>query len=139
MTPQLRAFVGGTAVADVSGMRLLTIASFACLVSGCVIEGGDSSLHVENRSDFEIHEMYVTDINSASWGPNLLHGDVLLPDESMSIGLPCGTYDALLIDETGAACEVSAIDLCFEDADWIIRNTSCAVFEQRAALAAEAK
>jgi hypothetical protein len=99
----------------------------------------DSSLLVRNRSDFEIHEMYVTPVDSSTWGPNLLGGDVLLPDEQMYIGLECGTYDAMLIDETGLACEVNAIDLCYDDADWIIRNTSCAVFEQRAAAAATSK
>jgi hypothetical protein len=120
-------------------MRLFpSIALVACVAaaSGCVIADHDSSLFVENRSDFEIHEMYVTPIDSISWGDNLLGGDVLMPRESMYIGLECGTYDALLIDELGFACEVNAIDLCFDDADWIIRNSSCAVFEQRAAAAA---
>lgn len=129
----------GTAVADSSGMRLLTsFASLACLasLSSCVVT--DSSLRVENRSDFEIHEMYVTPVDSSSWGPNLLDGGILYPHESMYIGVACGTYDAMLIDETGAICEVSAIDLCYEDADWIIRNSSCAIFEQRAAVTAAA-
>jgi hypothetical protein len=76
--------------------------------------------------------MYVTAVRSPSWGPNLLHGDILFPGESLYISLDCGTYDALLIDETGAACEVFDLDLCFDDADWIIRNTSCSVFEARA-------
>ena len=122
-------------------MKLLTslavVASLAA--SGCVITDRDSSLLVSNHSDFEIHEMYVTDVSSPTWGPNLLRGDILMPDESLYVMLECGTYDALLIDETGAQCEVSNVDLCYEDADWIIRNTSCAVFEQRAAAAAAAK
>ena len=126
----------GTLVAESLGMlRFLTIASIASFASACVVS--ESSMRVENRSDFEIHEMYVTEIDSPTWGANLLRGDILMPDETMYIGLENGTYDALLIDETGAACEVFNIDLRFEDADWVIRNTSCAVFEQRAALAAQ--
>jgi hypothetical protein len=123
-------------------MRFIpSIALVACVAaaSGCVITDLDSSLFVENRSDFEIHEMYVTPVSSATWGPNMLASDVLLPDESMYIALECGTYDALLVDEIGLVCEVYDVDLCFEDADWIIRNSSCAVFEERAALAAAAK
>jgi hypothetical protein len=57
----------------------------------------------------------------------------------MTLGLDCGTYDAMLIDETGAICEIQGLDLCYENADWIIRNNSCAVFEQRAAAKAAAK
>jgi hypothetical protein len=132
----------GTAVALSPSMRLLTsFALLACVASAsaCVVSDRDSSLLVSNRSDFEIHEMYVTDVGSATWGPNLLGGDVLLPDESMYVLLECGTYDALLIDETGAGCEVYDVDLCFEDADWIISNRSCALFEARAAAAAAAK
>jgi hypothetical protein len=110
---------------------LAVIATTAVAASGCVTS--DSSLLVSNRSDFEIHEMYVTPSNSPSWGPDLLDGTILFPGESTYIGLDCGTYDAMLIDETGAVCEVTNLDLCFDDADWIIRNSSCSVFEARAA------
>jgi hypothetical protein len=121
-------------------MKLFTsFALVACLASAsaCVVTD-DSSLLVSNHSDFEIHEMYVTDVGSPSWGPNLLGGDVLYPDESMYVVLDCGTYDAMLIDETGAACEVNSIDLCFDDADWIINNRSCDLFKARAAANAAA-
>lgn len=103
-----------------------------------MISDHDSSLRVVNQSDFEIHELYVTEVASPTWGPNLLDRDALFPGESMLLAVDCGTYDALLIDEAGAACEVLNVELCFEDADWIIRNTSCAVFEERAAAKARA-
>ncbi len=106
-------------------MRLVAI---ALLTAGCA----DSSLLVSNRSSFEIHELYVTQIENPSWGPNLLD-EVLQPGESFTLDLCCGTYDTMLIDETGAICEVPYVDLCFEHADWVIRNTSCEVFEARAA------
>ena len=119
-------------------MKLLTsLAAVAALATGCVVT--DSSLYVENRSDFEIHEMYVTPVHASTWGSNLLHGDILVPGESMYVGVECGSYDTLLIDETGSECEILDLHLCNEDADWIIRNSSCAVFEQRAAAAAAAK
>jgi hypothetical protein len=95
----------------------------------------DSSLVVSNHSDFEVHEMYVTEIDNPSWGPNLLGRSILFPGDSMELAIDCGTYDAMLIDETGAICEVSAVDLCFDDADWIIRNSTCSLFEARAAAA----
>ena len=95
---------------------------------------------VENRSDFEIHEIYVTPIHSATWGENLLpFDDVLMPGDSAWVGLENGRYDAMLVDEFGAACEVFDVDLTFDDADWIITNRSCALFEARAAANAAAK
>jgi hypothetical protein len=119
-------------------LRLSSLALVLCAAtSACVITDGDSSLRVSNQSDFAIHEMYVTPVESSSWGRDLLGSDVLYPGESMLLGLDCGTYDAMLIDETGAVCEITNLDLCFDDADWIIRNTSCAVFEARAAAAAQ--
>jgi hypothetical protein len=124
-------------------MRVLTSIALlltAASTSACVVvtDDGDSALFVSNESDFAIHEMYVTDIDNPSWGPNLLSGGVLLPDEELQVAVECGTYDAMLIDETGAACEVLTIDLCFEEADWIITNRTCAIFEQRAAAMAAA-
>jgi len=138
LTERERTVAIGTRVAEQTSMRfIVSLAAIACAATGCVTS--DSSLLVSNRSDFEIHEMYVTPIESPSWGPNLLHGDILFPGESTYVGLDCGTYDAMLIDETGAVCEVSTLDLCFDDADWIIRNSSCSVFEKRAAAAAAEK
>ena len=117
-------------------MRLLlpSIASLV-FVGGCVVT--DSSLEVSNRSDFEIHEMYVTDINSPTWGDILLRGEILYPGDSMSLAISCGTYDTMLIDETDAVCEVHEVDLCFDNADWIIRNDTCRVFEEARAAAAK--
>lgn len=94
---------------------------------------------VRNQSDFQVHELYVTDVGSATWGENLLRGDVLFPGESMTLGIECGTYDALIVDETNAECEVHDLDLCFDDADWIIRNNTCSVFAARIAAEKEAK
>jgi hypothetical protein len=120
---------------------MLKLTSLALLASltGCVVtttDDPDSSLFVSNDSDFEIHEMYVTEVSSPTWGGNLLGGSILFPGESMELGLDCNTYDAMLIDETGAVCEIQNVDLCFDEADWIITNRSCAVFE---ALAAKVK
>lgn len=119
------------------------LASLALLaLGGCVVtttDDLDSSLFVSNDSDFEIHEMYVTEIESPTWGPNLLSGSILFPGQDMQLALDCNTYDAMLIDETGAVCEIQGVDLCFDDADWIITNRSCAVFEARAAAMAAAK
>ena len=95
-------------------------------IAGC----GDSNgtLHVRNESDFAITDIRVTSVGSTTWGPNLISGDILAPGETLDVDVSCDTYDALLVDESGAHCTVHDIDLCFNTADWIIQNDTCPVF-----------
>lgn len=106
---------------------------FALAQTGCDDDddGGISatSLRVINNSDFAIIELYLTDVGSPTWGRNLLGDDPLLPDEQLLLGVSCGLYDALLIDEEGVDCEIPSIDLCLNDAVWLIENDTCTVFE----------
>lgn len=112
-------------------------ASFALLavmtvgLSGCIITSDDdATLTVENRSDFAIFELYLTEVDNRDWGRNLLSGDALFPGESLVLtNIRCDFYDALLVDEDGFECEVLDVDLCLNDALWIIRNNTCAIFE----------
>ncbi len=118
---------------------MLKLACLAAVVlGGCVVttDDLDSSLLVSNDSSFEIHELYVTEVDNPTWGANLLGRSVLFPGEQMELALDCNSYDAMLIDETGASCEIQNVDLCEGAADWIITNRSCQVFEARAAAVA---
>ncbi|MDB4961755.1 MAG: hypothetical protein JWP01_1754 [Myxococcales bacterium] len=115
--------------------RLLAPVLAACAslaaFTGCTTDDGfvaDASLRVVNNSDFVIEQIYLTDTGSSTWGPNLLGGDVLFPDEELLLGVNCDFYDALLVDEDGVECEINDIDLCLNDATWSIRNNTCTVF-----------
>jgi len=114
-----------------------TLGYFACVaaalgsiaVAGCTSDSGpDASLNVRNHSDFVITEIHVTTVGSTDWGPNLLRGDALFPDETLTIDVSCDTYDALLIDEDGVQCQIHRLDLCFSTADWVIENNTCTTF-----------
>lgn len=107
---------------------VLTISAAACTASTTA----DASLSVDNQSDFVITEIYLTDVGSSSWGPNLLAGDQLNPDETLHLNVDCGTYDAMLVDETNVSCEVDNLDLCLNDALWVIQNNTCASFKEAA-------
>src|SRR5688572_29105846 len=87
-----------------------------------VDRGEDSSLTIENESNFALAEIRVTRGTSSSWGPNLIAGDILLPGESLTVLLDCDVYDALVVDEDGFGCELLGLDLCFDDAVWVITN-----------------
>lgn len=105
----------------------------AASLQACVITtDDDSSFTVDNYSDYAIYEVYLAERDDPSWGPDLLGGDILYPGESLEIRyVDCGLYDALIYDELGAECELQDIDLCFDDARWIIDNallSTCPIF-----------
>ena len=98
------------------------------LAPGCIIvSDDDSSLTVDNQSIFVIEEINVTEVDNPDWGRNLIPA-ALFPDETVTISLNCDVYDARLIDEDGVECFIDAIDLCFDDALWVIRNNTCTVW-----------
>lgn len=116
---------------------MMTLRSLACVAAalgsvalvGCTTSSGsDATLRVQNSSDFEIVKLHLTSVGSSTWGPNLLGNDSLRPGESITLGVDCGFYDALLVDDTNVDCELNDLDLCLNDADWIIRNNTCTVF-----------
>lgn len=106
---------------------LFAMSGLAAVAAGCD-DSSDASLHVINYSDFAIVEIHVTPVGHPGWGSNLLDGDTLDPGESLLLGVDCGTYDALLVDEEGVDCEIDDIDLCLNDAHWSIYNDTCTVF-----------
>jgi hypothetical protein len=120
---------------------LAPLLAIVAAASGCTSDGNsDATLTVTNKSDFSIVELYVTQVDNPDWGRNLLGGDELLPDEHTTLGVACDFYDAKLIDEDNVDCEVHDLDLCANDADWVIRNNTCPVFgAARAAREAAAK
>lgn len=119
---------------------ILVLAISTLAATGCsgdaevVVDDPDSTLLVVNESDFVIEEIFITDVNASGWGPNRLEGDILLPGEDLLLtDIPCDTYDALVVAEDGAECELFGIDLCFDDATWVIDNNTCDVFAAKAA------
>ncbi len=119
----------------------VSLAAFAGCThdDGVIVVDDSASLRVVNDSDFVIEEIYLTDVGSSSWGPNLLRGDVLFPDEELLLGVGCDFYDALVVDEDGVDCEINSVDLCANDATWIIQNNTCSVFEAAAKARAAAE
>ncbi len=102
----------------------------ALLAPGCIIVSDDdlddSTLSVVNDSDYTLIDIAVTPTGSRTWGPNLAPPGGLYPDEIITISLDCGTYDARVIDDLGAECILSRLDLCYQDADWVITNGALA-------------
>lgn len=123
-------------------LALSGLLTFLAAAPGCLIvtDDDDASLEVVNESDFTIEELYLTEVDNRDWGPNLLRGDVLFPDESIVlVDIECDFYDTQMVDETGAVCEVYDVDLCLNDAVWVIRNNTCTVWEANGEVSVEKK
>jgi hypothetical protein len=122
----------------------LSLASVGLVaVTGCSDNNDNDtsgSLRVQNNSDFGIVEIHVTSVGSSTWGPNLISGDTLAPGDALTLDVSCDTYDALLVDDSGVDCQIHDVDLCLNNADWVINNNTCTVFSAaRAAREAAAK
>lgn len=109
----------------------LAVAGALVAAHGCTDDGSvnaDSSLRVINQTDTVIAELYLTDVGSHRWGPDLLRDNVLPPSEELELEVTCGRFDAKFVDEDGTPCEIPNVDLCANDATWVIREDSCIVF-----------
>ena len=93
--------------------------------------GTAGALRVQNQSGVAITEIHVTSVGSTTWGPNLISGTTLAPGASLTVAVSCDQYDALLIDQAGDQCTLHNVDLCFNNADWIIRNDTCSAFTNK--------
>ncbi|MGE0872079.1 MAG: hypothetical protein AB7P03_26205 [Kofleriaceae bacterium] len=96
----------------------------ACAVlatSACVIEDTGADLEIFNDSSYIIDQINLAEVNDPSWGPDLLHGNSLFPDESLVIhDIECGDYDVRVIDEFDVECVLYAVDLCLNSSVWTI-------------------
>jgi hypothetical protein len=84
-------------------------------------------LRVENQCGFAITEIHVAAVGSTTWGPNLISA-VLTPNASLTVPFTCGTFDVLVIDQAGQQCTLHDVDLCANNADWVIGNKTCEAF-----------
>lgn len=117
-----------------------------CALVGSLALGActsDASLRVSNQSDYALVDIRVTQVDNPDFGPNLISGDTLEPGESITIGVDCDTYDAEITADDGYICSLHAVDLCLNDADWVIDNdcgfVASAKGKARADAAAKAK
>jgi len=82
-----------------------------------------ADVKITNRTDWEIHELYLSSVDDENWGPDQLGDEVIGKDESFTlIGVPCDDYDVKIVDEEGDACIVAKVDICGENYQWTITS-----------------
>lgn len=117
-------------------MRNLSLV-FLALISGCFYgpppgpaptpgpaPNTDGTLTIDNFSSYVLIDIRVTAVNSRTWGPNLLGGDILYPDEQLTVAVACNDYDVLIADEYDRECILSNLDLCLSNQTWVIDDTT---------------
>lgn len=108
---------------------LLAVTLAAC-TSSTDDDIADATLLVENDSSFVLVDLRVTEVDDPSWGPNLIGPEALFPGEAIEVFVDCGFYDVLIEDELGAVCELSSVDLCWEDVAWVITDAELAACDE---------
>jgi hypothetical protein len=96
-----------------------------CLLALGVVaaEAKNASVTVVNQSDWEIHQLYLSSSDDEEWGPDQLGEAVIESGGSFKLeGIPCDTYDVMLVDEDEDPCIVTEVDICGAKQKWTITN-----------------
>lgn len=82
-----------------------------------------ATIRLVNRSDWDIHHLYLSPVSSNKWGPDQLGEAVLESGSSFTLtDIPCAEYDIKVVDEDGDTCIIEDVALCREDAVWNLTN-----------------
>ena len=82
-----------------------------------------ASIKVNNKSDWDIHHLYLSPHSSDNWGPDQLGKRVLKTGTSYTLtDIPCGEYDIKVVDDDGDECEIENIPMCQDQTVWDLTN-----------------
>jgi hypothetical protein len=96
---------------------------FACLSATAAHAGKKANVTVHNKSDFAIHNFFLSPSDQEHWGPDQLGDDVIGNGAKFTITqIPCNTYDVKLVDEDGDECIVAEVDICGGADNWVINE-----------------
>jgi hypothetical protein len=83
----------------------------------------DSVVAIENRSLWDIHQLYLSPVSDEEWGPDQLGAQIIASGETYRLSdIPCDDYDVRLVDEDGDVCIVRAVALCGGRDTWTITD-----------------
>jgi hypothetical protein len=105
-----------------AGVVLATIAALA-LPTTVAAASDNSVIHIKNKSDWEIHHLFLSPSDQDHWGPDQLGDKVIGVGGSFELHkVPCNTWDVKLIDEDGDECVINDVDICASKEGWVITN-----------------
>lgn len=69
------------------------------------------SLTIENKSEWEVHELYFAPANETTWGEDQLGDDVIETGASFTLTkIAKDDYDVKIVDEDGDSCILEDVD-----------------------------
>ncbi len=82
-----------------------------------------ASVTIVNRSDYDIHHLYLSPTDHEDWGPDQLGKNVITHGGKFTLNnIPCDEYDIRLVDDEGDECVVSDVVFCKDESGWVITN-----------------
>ena len=100
-------------------MRKQKVSAFLIAVALCsfsVAAKADVSFTLKNSSKWDLHHLYLSDVDSKSWGPDQLQEETINSGESFTLrGIEEGSYDVRIVDEDGDECVVEDVE--FSDSE----------------------
>jgi hypothetical protein len=82
---------------------------------------------INNKSDWDIHHLYLSPEDKDTWGPDQLGEKVIASGESFTLkNIPCGEYDIKIVDDDGDDCIIEGVVMCKDHTHWDITNKELA-------------
>ncbi len=106
--------LAGVVLAAIAALALPTIAAAS----------DNSTIHIRNKSDWEIHHLFLSPSDQERWGPDQL-GENVISAGGGTFELhkvPCDTWDIKIVDEDGDECVINNVDICASKEAWTITN-----------------
>ncbi len=78
---------------------------------------------IENKSEWDIHHMFLSPTDDNRWGPDQLGDHVLKAGTSFTLqNIPCDNYDIKVVDDDGDECIIADIRMCKDHTHWDLTN-----------------
>lgn len=104
-----------------AGIALAAVATLA--LPTAALAAGESTIHIKNKSDWEIHHFFLSPTDQDKWGADQLGDAVIATGGNFDLHkVPCDSYDIKLVDEDGDECVIGGVDICASKEGWVITN-----------------
>lgn len=105
---------------------IAVLAGAVCAVALLIpmtVQAQKSNVVIKNKSDWEIHQFFLSPVDTDDWGPDQLGDKVIATGGTFTLtGVPCDSYDVMLVDEDEDQCIVPGVDICGDSQGWVISN-----------------
>ena len=109
-------------------LRITVIAVVLCAFAAIPLlassaQPSQAEFMIENKSDWDIHHLYLSPTDDNRWGSDQLGDHVLKSGTSFTLhSIPCDDYDIKVVDDDGDECVIQGITMCKDHTHWTLTN-----------------